>query len=122
MAEKLYDTDNEFDEGWNFGPRDKDVRTVGGVLDYLVAHWPKSASWQLDSEEQPHEAQLLKLDISKAKVKLNWQPLWELDTTLQLIIDWHQSWLNGEDMQTVTLNQIISYENKLQGYNEKRDY
>jgi len=122
LAEKLYDTDNEFDEGWNFGPRYKDVRTVGGVLDYLVAHWPKSASWQLDSEEQPHEAQLLKLDISKAKVKLNWQPLWELDTTLQLIIDWHQSWLNGEDMQTVTLNQIISYENKLQGYNEKRDY
>jgi CDP-glucose 4,6-dehydratase len=115
LAEKLYDTDNEFAEGWNFGPRDEDVRTVGDVLDYLVAHWPKSASWQLDSDEQPHEAQLLKLDISKAKAKLNWQPVWGLDTTLQSIIDWHQSWVNGEDMETVTLNQIINYENRLKG-------
>jgi CDP-glucose 4,6-dehydratase len=118
LAEKLYDTDNEFAEGWNFGPRDEDVRTVGDVLDYLVAHWPKSASWQLDSDEQPHEAQLLKLDISKAKAKLNWQPVWGLETTLQSIIDWHQSWVNGEDMETVTLNQINNYENRLRGLYE----
>lgn len=121
LAEKLYLSGKEFAEGWNFGPRDEDVRTVGDVLDYLVTHWPAKASWQLDSDEQPHEAQLLKLDISKAKAKLKWQPIWSLDTTLQSIIDWHQSWLSGADMRAVTLNQINNYENKLKDMTNGND-
>ena len=118
LAENLYRFGKEFAEGWNFGPKDEDVRTVGDVLDYLVKHWPAKVSWQLDSDEQPHEAQLLKLDISKAKARLKWQPIWELDTTLHTIIDWHQSWVSGEDMRTVTINQINNYENKLKDSHE----
>ena len=118
LAEKLYLSGEEFAEGWNFGPRDEDVRTVGDVLDYLVAHWPAGASWQLDSDEQPHEAQLLKLDISKAKNRLKWQPIWELDKTLHAIIDWHQSWASGEDMRAVTLKQITNYENNIENLYE----
>ena len=33
--------------------------------------------------ESPYEAEFLKLDISKAKSKLNWNPVWELDQTLE---------------------------------------
>lgn len=113
LAEKLYVSKSEYAEGWNFGPKDEDSRSVSDILDFLVDHWPEKVSWIQDSKEQPHEAQLLKLDISKAKSRLRWQPRWELDKTLQSIIDWHQYWLEGADMRTITLSQINDYQEDL---------
>jgi len=112
LAEKLYCSAGDYAEGWNFGPNDEDAKAVGDLLDYLVAHWPSTVSWGLDGCEQPHEAQLLKLDISKAKARLAWEPQWDLGLTLKTIIEWHYSWLGGEDMKTVTLAQINDYEKK----------
>ena len=110
LAEKLYLDGESYAEAWNFGPKDEDVKSVGQVMDYLVAHWPADACWELDGSQHPHEAKLLKLDISKVENRLKWTPSWELSMTLQSIIDWHQSWLNGADMRSVTLEQIIKYE------------
>jgi len=118
LAEKLYTDDESYAEAWNFGPKDQDVKSVGEVMDYLVAHWPADVSWDLDGSLQPHEAQLLKLDISKVETKLKWEPRWGLIMTLQSIIDWHQSWLNGSDMRRVTLGQIIKYESNLRNQHE----
>lgn len=110
LAEKLYNSDNEYAEPWNFGPNDKDSKSVGEVLDFLVAKWPSGAAWEYDSTEKPHEAQTLKLDISKARTHLDWFPRWNLSKSLQAIIDWNQSWLNGADMKTFSLEQIDSFE------------
>ena len=111
LAEKLYLDGKIYAEAWNFGPGDESVKSVGEVMDYLATLWPAEASWVLDGSEHPHEAELLKLDISKVKAKLKWTPTWSLPRTLQSIIDWHQSWLNGDDMRLITLSQIDSYEN-----------
>jgi CDP-glucose 4,6-dehydratase len=113
LAEKLYLSEDNFAEGWNFGPNDEDCKTVGEVMDYLVDQWPSSVCWALDQSVQPHEAQLLKLDISKAKARLNWHPRWGLEKTLRSILNWHHSWLDDEDMKTVTLSQIKDYETQL---------
>lgn len=113
LAEKLYLSEDNFAEGWNFGPNDEDCKPVGEVMDYLVDQWPSSVCWELDQSVQPHEAQLLKLDISKAKARLNWHPRWGLEKTLQSILNWHHSWLDDEDMKTVTLSQIKDYETQL---------
>ena len=110
LAEKLYSVGKIYAEAWNFGPDDQDVKPVGEIMDYLVAHWPDDVGWNLDESQQPHEAQLLKLDISKVEARLKWEPSWRLSITLQSIIDWHQSWLNGSDMRSVTVGQIIKYE------------
>tara|TARA_B110000879_G_C11168130_1_gene512302 strand:- start:1225 stop:2316 length:1092 start_codon:yes stop_codon:yes gene_type:complete len=114
LAENLYLSNKDFSSGWNFGPNDIDVREVGDVLDYFVANWPEDVSWEVDSDEHPHEAQLLKLDISKARTKLKWQPVWSLDETLQSIIDWHYAWKSKKNMRDVTMNQINEYEKKLE--------
>ena len=113
LAEKLYLSEDNFAEGWNFGPNDEDCKPVGEVMDYLVDQWPSSVCWELDQSVQPHEAQLLKLDISKAKARLNWHPRWGLEKTLQSILNWHHSWLDDEDMKTVTFSQIKDYETQL---------
>ena len=75
-----------------------------------MAHWPSHASWSLDESSQPHEAQLLKLDISKAKARLKWAPRWDLNKAMQTIIEWHFAWVNGEDMKAFSLNQIRDFE------------
>lgn len=111
LAEKLYTEGAAFAQGWNFGPRDDDVQPVSWILDHMVARWGRDASWQLDASQQPHEAQLLKLDISKARAKLHWQPRWSLPQALDSIIDWQQAWLGGANMQQKTLAQIQQYQN-----------
>jgi CDP-glucose 4,6-dehydratase len=110
LAEKLYMAGSQFAEGWNFGPKDEDSKSVNEVLNLLVKAWPDDASWISDDAVQPHEAQLLKLDISKAKAKLKWEPRWDLDTALKSTVDWHQAWMAGENMEKVSLSQISDYE------------
>ena len=108
LAQKLYKDQEEYAEGWNFGPNDNDAKPVDWILDKMIAKWPNS-SWKIDASSSPHEAGFLKLDISKAKLKLGWKPIWELNYTLEKIIAWHQAWLNKEDMQAVCLAEIKEY-------------
>ena len=105
LAEKLFSDPVRFSEGWNFGPHYDDVKPVDWILDYMTKLWPNS-SWQLDSSINPHEANLLKLDISKAESQLNWVPTWNLETSLEKIVQWQHSWDSGADMHKVCLTEI----------------
>jgi CDP-glucose 4,6-dehydratase len=108
LAQNLYKDQKKYSEGWNFGPNEKDVQPVDWILDKIISKWPDS-SWKLDSDSSPHEAGFLKLDISKAKSRIGWSPVWELSQTLEKIVSWHQAWLNKEDMQVVCLTEIEEY-------------
>jgi len=109
LAERLYNEGSSYAESWNFGPEDSDARSVQWIVEYLCAAIP-SASWQCDTSPQPHEAHYLKLDSSKAKVRLKWQPLWGLTTALNKTLEWLQAWRQGADMRTISLAQIHDYE------------
>jgi len=110
LAERLYNDGEAFAEGWNFGPKDEDCKPVGWILDLMVEKWGKGANWELDKNNNPHEAGFLKLDCSKAALKLNWTPKWHLDKTLDLIVDWHQNWLSGKNNKQQCLQEIVSYQ------------
>ncbi|WP_282178802.1 CDP-glucose 4,6-dehydratase [Maribacter stanieri] len=109
LAQALFEKGNDFAEGWNFGPSDDDCQPVSWILDKMVNSWGKGANWKLDSNNNPHEANFLKLDCSKAKKKLKWQPKWGLEYTTGLIIDWHQKWMSSENMQEHCLMEIKEY-------------
>jgi CDP-glucose 4,6-dehydratase len=110
LAERLYLNGDECAQGWNFGPEYSDVKPVSTIIDYLVGRWGVGAGWVPDESKQPHEAQLLKLDISKAKEILYWTPKWSLFTALDSIIEWHKEWLKGGDIKVMTLKQIHQFE------------
>lgn len=109
LAECLYHEGAAFAEAWNFGPDDEDARSVGWIVGRL-AEIRQDLKWQADPSPQPHEAHYLKLDSSKAKSRLRWQPRWHLQTALQKTLEWHQAWRRGDDMRTVTLQQIEHYQ------------
>jgi len=109
LAQKLYEDGIAYAEGWNFGPSDEDAKPVQWIVDQLTQKWGDGASWQLDKGDHPHEAHYLKLDCSKARMKLDWQPRWHLGQALEMIVDWQRAWLAKEDMRSFTLEQIDLY-------------
>ena len=110
LAEKLTEKGAAFAEAFNFGPQSDDAQPVEWIVTQLAQKWGKSASWQVDGGEHPHEANYLKLDISKASHLLNWQPAMRLDQALSLTVDWAHEKQIGSDMRSFTQSQILSYQ------------
>jgi len=110
LAEHLYTDGQAFAEGWNFGPKDDDAQPVQWIVEHMANSWGNGASWQQDGGTHPHEAHYLKLDISKAKARLGWQPRWALQKALQASVEWHQQWLAGANMKAFTMAQIGQYQ------------
>lgn len=109
LAENLYKKGDEYAEAWNFGPKDDDCKPVGWILDRIVEKWGGGASWELDKNNNPHEAGFLKLDCSKAENRLKWLPKWKLDKTLDYIVNWHQKFLEKSNMKEECLKEINDY-------------
>jgi len=113
-AEEEGTLDNKtFADGWNFGPKEEDAQPVEWILDQMVLAWGKGAKWTLDSKNNPHEAMFLKLDTSKAKQRLKWEPTWRLQESLLRIISWHQAWIVKSDMKTICIDEINDYMNDM---------
>ena len=110
LAERLHGQGQVHAEGWNFGPRDDDAKPVQWIVESLCARWGDGASWTLQPGDHPHEASVLKLDISKARQRLQWVPRWSLDTALSQVTEWHQAWQSGQDMRALCLQQINRYQ------------
>jgi len=110
LAEKLTEDAARFAAGWNFGPANEDARPVSWIADELVQSWGKGAAWTQDTSAHPHEAHALKLDASKAKSCLGWQPTLPLKQALGWIVEWYRAFQSGSDLQRLTRKQIEQFE------------
>jgi CDP-glucose 4,6-dehydratase len=97
-------------EGWNFGPNDSDARPVEWIVERMTQLWGEGARWERDSNPHPHEAHYLKLDVSKAKMRLGWRQRLDLATTLDWVVEWYREQAQGVDARALTLDQIARYE------------
>ncbi len=113
LVERLTEDGGTFAEGWNFGPNDEDAQPVSWIVDEMAKRWGAGANWTVDGGEHPHEANYLKLDISKARVKLRWQPVLTLIESLDLIVDWAKASAAGHDARKLTLEQISQYQERI---------
>lgn len=106
LGQKLIEGDKNFNDAWNFGPERSGNRTVAEVLNRLQAHWPEM-HWHQNAEPQPHEAKLLYLDSAKAHAQLGWQPVWNLDATLEKTADWYLAFQSSRT--TISTQQLSQY-------------
>jgi CDP-glucose 4,6-dehydratase len=109
LAERLHSDGQGFGEAWNFGPVDAEEWPVQRLVERLTAAWGEGAAWRLDERPQPHEASYLKLDATKAVVRLGWKPRWSVGQALEQIVAWHRAFHRGSSMRDVTLSQIEQY-------------
>lgn len=110
LCQKLIRHPKEFDQGWNFGPNDEDVQPVSEIANIMANTWGEKSEWKLDEGAHQHEAQYLKLDCSKAKTLLKWNPIWSLEHALSETVQWYKAWHNKIDMHEFTLQQIKNYQ------------
>lgn len=113
LAERLFNDGSSYAEAFNFGPREDDAQPVEWVVRQLATKWGGSAKWQVDGANHPHEAFLLRLDVSKAAHRLAWRPALNLEAGLQLAVDWTRANLDGQDMHVFTGAQINDYQTRV---------
>jgi CDP-glucose 4,6-dehydratase len=109
LLEKMWESPNEFAQAFNFGPTEESCKPVSWVADKVLAAWGGGRPWQVDSSRQPHEATLLKVDSSKAKNLLGWEPRWTLEKAIEATVLWYKSAAAGEEIAAVTARQIDEF-------------
>lgn len=113
LAERMWENPVEYSQGWNFGPAPDDIRPVRWIVEKLSSYWDRPISWETDVSPKPHEANLLVLDSTKARMKLGWTPRWTIDEALRAVADWYEAYLGGKSVREVVLRQIEAYEHAI---------
>ena len=109
LCAKLYKEGPEFAEGWNFGAENSDAKNVEWIIKKISELWNDKVTYEIENTSQLHEASYLKLDCTKAKTLLGWNPVWNVETTLKMIADWYKEYQCNSDMRQVCVNQIEQY-------------
>ena len=98
IAQKQYE-DKKFAGFYNVGPDDCDCVTTGELVDLFCKAWGQGARWENRAEPgAPHEANFLKLDCSRLKSTLGWQPRWHMDTCMEMTRRFTRVWLADGDV------------------------
>lgn len=114
LAERLYLSPDVYAENWNFGPNRENIKSVSWVTDYLIKMCNNQIRWVKDERKYPFEASILQLDCTKAKKRLNWNPIWNLEIELEKTVAWFQANQAGENMYDKTISQINQFSDEVQ--------
>ncbi|WP_417334093.1 CDP-glucose 4,6-dehydratase [Halarcobacter sp.] len=107
IGQKLLEEKVEFASAWNFGPSDEGSITVEQVVKNVKKYWDK-IDYEINQDPNAlHEANLLKLDCSKAHILLNWNDVWDSDTTFEKTVKWYKSFY--EEEKNLTKEDLEAY-------------
>lgn len=100
----------KFGRAYNFGPHATDALPVKEMLDLAIENW-KSGHYEIEiNEKQPHEAGLLKLDISKAIDELNWAPKMNAAGAVEKTMSWYKMFAEKPgNIANYTATQIMDF-------------
>lgn len=97
----------KYSGAYNFGPNPEDHLTVKDLVEIAIEKWGNGSWYQPDIKNQPHEANLLKLDISKAKKMLGWKPKLNAATSIDWTIEWYKK--SHSEIVNFTFEQINNF-------------
>lgn len=100
LGQRILQGDITVADGWNFGPANNETLSVQEVLDRAVHIWTHILFETPPQKDQPHEAKLLRLDVSKAHQKLNWQPVWNTEAAIEYTILWYKNFYENKILNT----------------------
>ena len=80
---------------YNVGPDESDAVTARRLAELFGDKWGEGFTFEEKSDGGPHEANYLKLDCSKIKVRLGWAPVWSIDTAIEKTVEWTKAYFDG---------------------------
>lgn len=109
LAQQLFEG-SDVAEGWNFGPRDGDAWPVAKVVREMSDAWPGSR-WRIaDHASEYHEANLLRVDVTKAAQRLGWRARLDTPSALAWAVEWYRAVGEGREPASACREQIERYE------------
>lgn len=113
LAIKLSKNSKIHGEAFNFGPNNKDNKSVLNVVKEMKKSW-KSVSWTIKKNKKvEYESKLLKLNSNKAKLKLNWITNLNFKETIKMTTDWYKNFYEKKENNfKFSIKQIFSYQKK----------
>lgn len=112
IAQQQYE-DKSIAGSYNVGPDESDCWTTGRLVDLFCKEWKKQTgdeiSWINQYDGGPHEANFLKLDCSKIKTVFGWKPTWNVEKTMEKIVEWSNIYIAGGDIVRCMDRQIEEF-------------
>ena len=94
LAQALHDRPAQFATSWNFGPSADDAWTVAEVAAFALRQLGYGSC---EVREQPylHETAFLRLSSSRARQRLGWRPMLDIERTIAWTVEGYRALLNG---------------------------
>ena len=106
VAEENYT--NSISEIYNLNSSVNNQYTAGYIVDKFNKIWGTNINIIESKDKSFKEVDILNLDSSKAKDKLNWSPKLEIEDLIELIVNWEKAHIKDID-DKYTLNEINNY-------------
>jgi CDP-glucose 4,6-dehydratase len=87
----------QFAQAYNFGPNAVDTLSVKKMVEIAINQWGSGDYKIVKMIDQPHEAGLLKLDISKAIDQLGWKPCLNAEIAVKITIEWYKEYFQKKN-------------------------
>lgn len=105
--------DHKYAGSYNIGPDEADCWTTGELVTLFCEKWNdmtgESITWENHFDGGPHEANFLKLDCSKMKNTFHWKPKWNVEKSVEKIVEWFWVYLHGGDVSACIDKQIEEF-------------
>ena len=113
IAKEQYEDKKKYEGNYNVGPDEIDCWTTGDLVTLFCEKWNCATgdhvTWKNEYDGGPHEANFLKLDCSKLKRMFGWKPRWNVDTTMEKVVEWSLVYLKAGDIAKCMQEHIREY-------------
>ena len=100
VGKRLLEGQSEYAAGWNFGPAENAELSVREVVESIKRYWSRIDYRLAQTTDALHEANLLKLDCTKARTQLNWHPVWDSEKTFEKTVGWYRGFYENGTLAT----------------------
>ena len=118
LGAKMIEDPISYSQAWNFGPEHENIITVSELVTKLIESYGQGSWKDTSNSKQLHEANLLSLDINKAKTNLHWKPVLGINATIEYTTQWYKNY-TSTNVLDLTKRQIKNYVNTWKLQKEK---
>lgn len=109
LGKKLFEVPTHYSKAYNFGPNISDTLSVANMVEKSIEYWGNGNFSIEQNSNNPHEAGLLKLDISRSLSELNWKPVFNAKIAVERTIAWYKGYYEGISAKKLVENDIEFY-------------
>ncbi len=112
LAQKIFEInsfENSYTSSFNFGPQQKDNRSVLDMVNEVFKYWP--GEYIISSNKNAkYESKKLTLNIEKTNNLLKWYPKWSFEFAIEKTVNWYKNFNEGKSAISCCKSDLISFE------------